>query len=186
MLAANRLLMGSSFLAALLSVAMVNAALAESTTFHNPKVATQLKELKHTANAMRNEADRLQSMTRSKRFSWQSHSDRLMTLKSHVNQIGKSLADLENQKSVASEEQVFAIEQIRVHLVPVAENLTQAIELLNERRTNIHWGEYGEAVSDIYAHADALHTKLDTILDYQDARLRFDPLEGQPALMGRQ
>lgn len=183
MLAANKLLM-SSLLTVLLSAAMVNTALAESTTFHNPEVSTQLKDLKRTALAMRDEADALQSMTMSKRLSWQSHSNRLTVLKGHVNEMGKSLANLENQKATATEEQALAIEQTRLHLVPVAQNLTQAIELVNERRTNVHWAEYGDAVSDIYAHADALHIKLDTILDYEDARLRFDRLEVQPFTIG--
>jgi hypothetical protein len=63
--------------------------------------------------------------------------------------------------------------------VPVAENVTLAIELVNERRNNIHWGEYADAVSDIYAHAESLDSKLDTILDYEDGRLRFERLELQ-------
>ena len=66
----------------------------------------------------------------------------------------------------------------------VAQNLTQAIELVNERRSNVHWGEYGEAVSNIYDHADALHTKLDTILDHENARVHLDGLEIQPAPSG--
>jgi len=181
MLAANKLLMTSSFLVVLLSVAVVNTALAEPVSLHNPEVTTQLKDFRSTAAAMRDEADSLKSMTMNKRLTWQSHTDRLITLKNHVNDMGKSLAALENQKGIATEGQTMAIEQARHHLVPIAENLTQAIELVNERRTNVHWGEYGDAVSEIYAHADALHTKLDTILDYEDARLRFDLLELQPA-----
>ena len=180
MLAVNKLLMSFS-LTVLLSVAVVNTALAESTTFHNPEVSTQLKDLTRTASSMRDEADVLKSMTMNKRLSWQSHTNRLTSLKGHVNEMGKSLAELENQKTTASQEQVLAIEQARVHLVPVAQSLTQAIELVNERRSNVHWGEYGDAVSDIYAHAEALHNKLDTILDYEDVRQRFDRLELQPA-----
>src|SRR6201984_1370492 len=142
MLATNKLLM-SSLLTVLLSVAVVNTALAESTTFHNPEVSTQLKDLKQTASAMRDEANALKSMKMNKQLSWQSHTNRLTALKGHVNEMGKSLADLENQKTGATEEQVLAIEQTRLHLVPVAENLTQAIELVNQRRTNVHWSEYG-------------------------------------------
>jgi len=183
MLATNKLLMASSFLTLLLAVALVSTAVAESATFHNPQVTTQLKEFRSTAAAMRNEADVLKSMTRNTRHSWQSHTDRLTTLKKHVNEMGKSLADLEKQQLTATNGQALAIEQARVHLVPVAENLTQAIDLVNERRTNVHWGEYGDAVSEIYAQADALHTKLDTFLDYEDARLRFDRLELRPAFI---
>jgi len=181
MLAVKRLFTASFFSAVLLSVAIVNPAMAETTTFHNPEVSVQLNDLKRTALAMVDEADVLKSMTLNKRLSWQSHTDRLNTLKKHVNAMGKSLADLENQKATATEEQVLATEQARLHLVPVAENVTLAIELVNERRNNIHWSEYADAVSYVYAHAEALHSKLDTILDYEDARLRFERLEVQPA-----
>jgi septal ring factor EnvC (AmiA/AmiB activator) len=184
MLGAKKLLMASSFLTLLVAVAVVNTAVAESTTFHNPEVTTHLKDFRSSAAAMRDEADALKSMTRNKNHSWQSHTDRLTTLKKHVNEMGKSLADLEEQQVIATDQQALAIEQARLHLVPVAETLTQAIELVNERRTNVHWDGYGDAVNEIYAHADALHTKLDTILDYEDARLRFDRLELQPAFIG--
>jgi hypothetical protein len=183
MLAIKKLLMTSSFLTVVLAVTVVNTAVAESITSHNREVTTQLKDLRGSAAAMRDEADTLKMMTLNKRYSWESHTGRLTTLKKRVNQMGKSLAELENQKTMATEDQALAIEQARLHLVPVAQNLTQAIELVNDRRTNVHLGEYGDAVSDIYAHADALHTKLDTILDYEDARLRFDRLELQPAFM---
>jgi DNA-binding transcriptional regulator YbjK len=183
MLATKKLLMASSFFTVLLAVTVVNTAVAESITSHNREVTTQLKDLRGSAAAMRDEADTLKMMTLNKRYSWESHTGRLTTLKKHVNEMGKSLAELENQKTMATEDQALAIEQARLHLVPVAQNLTQAIELVNDRRTNVHWGEYGDAVSDIYVHADALHTKLDTILDYEDARLRFDRLELQPAFM---
>ena len=180
MLASNQLLM-SSLLTILLSVALVNTARAESTTLHNPEISTELQDLKRTASAMRDDADALKSMTMNQRVSWQSHTSRLTALKGHVNEMGKSLAALENRKAASSERQVLAIQQARLHLVPVAQSLTEAIELVNERRTNVHWGEYTDAVSDIYAHVGALHTKLDIILDYEDARLRFDRLELQPA-----
>jgi len=98
--------------------------------------------------------------------------------------MGKTLAELEALKPLASENQGMAIEHARPHLVSVAQNLTQSIELVQENRNNVHWGEYGEAVSNLYVHADALHTKLDTILDYADAKMRLDSLELQPASTG--
>jgi len=108
----------------------------------------------------------------------------LEALKNHLNEMGKTLAELEALKPLASENQGMAIEHARPHLVSVAQNLTQSIELVQENRNNVHWGEYGEAVSNLYVHADALHTKLDTILDYADAKMRLDSLELQPASTG--
>jgi hypothetical protein len=142
---------------ALLVVGMLSPALAEAMRPHNPQIAEQLRDLKRTAFDARMEAESLKSMTPYKGLTWQSHSYRLEALKSHVNEMGKSLAELEAQKATATDGQALAIEQARLHLVPFADSLTQAIGLVNENRRNVHWGEYAEAVNDTYAHADALH-----------------------------
>jgi hypothetical protein len=134
---------------------------------------------------MRHEADILSSFTPNKQLSWESHAVRLHALKDHVNLMGQSLAELEAMKPTANLTQALAIEHARPHLVSVAENLTEAIELVNENRRNVNWGDYGEAVSDVYSHADALHTKLDAILDYEKAKQRFDSMELQAKLAGQ-
>jgi len=53
---------------------------------------------------------------------------------------------------------------------------------VNENRSNVYRPEYAETVSDIYAHADALYNKVDTILDYEEAEMRLDNLELLPAV----
>src|SRR5215469_3516783 len=115
MLAVKKLLT-SSFLAVFLSVAVVNTALAEPITPHNPEMTVQLKAFRSKAAAMRDDSDSLKSMTMNKRLTWQSHTDRLAMLKKHVNEMGKSLAALEDQKVVATEGQAMATKQARLHL----------------------------------------------------------------------
>jgi uncharacterized coiled-coil DUF342 family protein len=175
MLRRNRFILASSIITLLLSVSLSSPAFAD-----NPKwVENQLSDFKATAYQMRTEADVLKSYTLGKRLSWETHTRQLSILKNHVNQLGKNLADLESQKSVANENQVMAIEQVRSHLESIAQNLTFAIESVNENRPNVHSMEYAEAVDSLYAHADNLHTKVDTILDYDAARTRLDKLEPQ-------
>jgi hypothetical protein len=184
MVLTNKLLIAFSAITVVLLVTLASTAFAETATQSRAEVADQLADFKRTAFEMRREADTLKSFTPHKRLHWQSHAYRLDALKSHVNEMGKTLAELEALKPLASENQGMAIEHARPHLVSVAENLTQAIKLVDENRNNVHWGEYGEAVNDLYAHADALHAKLDTILDYEDAQMRLDSLELQPAPAG--
>ena len=180
MLVTTKLLMASFALTVLLLVVLPTSAVAETATQTHAKVADRLADFKRTAFEMRDEADTLQSYTRNKQLSWQSHTHRLNALKDHVNELGKTLAELEAQKPLASDGHAMAIEHARPHLVSAAQNLTEAIESVNERRSNVHWGEYREAVSNIYAHADALHTKLDTILDHENTSMRLEALELQP------
>jgi len=148
------------------------------------RVTDQLADFKSTAFDMRREADTLKSFMPGKRLHWRSHAYLLDVLKNHVNEMGKALEELEVVKPSASEGQTIAIERSRPHLVSVAQNLTEAINLVQEDRNSVYSAEYGEAVSKIYAHADALHTKIDTILDYENARLRFDNLEADAASAG--
>ena len=180
MLLTPKVLMASSALTVLLLVVLATSAVAETATQTHARVADRLAEFKRTAFEMRGEADTLQSYTRNKQLSWQSHTHRLNALKDHVNELGKTLAELEAQKPLASDGHALAIEHARPHLVSVAQNLTQAIELVNERRSSVHWGEYSEAVSNIYAHTDDLHTKLGAILDHENAKMRLEALELQP------
>ena len=180
MLLTIKLLMAPSALTGVLLVVLATSAVAETATQSHVQVADRLADFKRAAFEMRDEADTLKSYTRNKQLHWQSHTYRLNALKVHVNELGKTLAELEAQKPLASNGHAMAIEHARPHLVSVAQNLTQAIELVNENRNTIHWTEYGETVSNIYAHADALHTKLDTIMDFENSKMRLEALELQP------
>lgn len=144
-------------------------------------VADRLSELKSTAYAMRVTTDNLKSFTPAKQLHWQSHAHNLEALKSQVNAMGKSLSELEGLKAEANPSQTLAIEQARPHLVTVAENLEQAIELIREDRNNVYWNDYAETVNNMQDHAESLYTKLDTILDYEYAKAQLDGLELQPA-----
>ena len=171
MLRRNRFMLSSSIPAVLLCVALPAFA-------DNPKrVGQQLRSFKATASQMKSEADLLKSYTPGKRLSWQTHASQLVVLRDQVNQLGKNLAFLEANKPVATENQVMAIDHARPHLESIAENLTRAIQLVDEDRRNIHSTEYVEAVNSVYTNADDLHTQVDTILDYEASQGRFDKLE---------
>jgi hypothetical protein len=146
-------------------------------TVPHPQVAAELTEFKRTVFEMRREADTLHSFTRNHRMHWQSHTNRLHTLKQHVNKLGKHLAGLESLKPIASESQQMAIEQARPHLVAAAQNLTDAIEMVNANRRSVYDADYTEAVRSIQTHADSLHEKLGAILDHEKAKVRLDKLD---------
>ena len=143
------------------------------------QVADRLGEFKITASQLYRQADLLNSH-RNSALSWQTHASQLLALKDHVNELGRSLSELEELKPQASDSQKLAMEHARPHLVAIAQSTTRAIELLNENRGSIRFPEYLDATSDVYDHADTLHTKLDAILDFESSKTRLDALELQP------
>lgn len=172
---------GRSAAAVLLVVIMAVSVFAQSprhATDAQRQVADQLADFKSKASRLSQEADALQSHVR-QRLTWQSQSSRLGTIADHVNQMGKSLAELEAMKPMATDNQQMAIEHSRDHLVAISEHATRAIELIKDNRHNVQFTEYGDTVNDLQAHAEVLHTKLDTILDFENARLRMEALELQ-------
>ena len=186
MILINKLPIMSSAMAGLVIVALAgSASAAELATQGHRQVAKELADFKSNAAKMRHQADTLNSFTPSKQLSWQSHTQRLNALKDHVNEMGRSLAELEAMKPMATQTQALAMEQARPHLVSVAENLTEAIALVNENRRNIYWDDYSEAVSDVYSHAHALHTKLDAILEYGKNQERMESLEVPTSVAGQ-
>ena len=64
--------------------------------------------------------------------------------------------------------------------ISAAQNLTEAIGMVNASQRNIHDAAYIEAVRSIQTHGDLLHEKVGTILDYERARMCLENLELQP------
>jgi hypothetical protein len=143
----------------------------------HPEVANQLAQFRQNAYELRDRADKLDALTPSRLVDWRSHAHNLDILKEQVNQLGQTLANLEELKPQANEGQRLAIENARPHLVGVANHVTEAIDLLAENRSSIHWQPYSETVDNIYSHATSLHETVDTILDYEQARKRLVDLD---------
>ena len=181
MLLTKKLKMGLLGFTVLFAAALVPSAWAENRMQNGDtqrQVGERLADFKRTAYQLRRRAETLNA-GRNSRVSWQTHSYHLQNLADHVNQLGRSLAELEALKPAANENQRLAIEHARPHLVSIAQRVTRANELLKDNRGSVHFPEYGEAAGDIYDHADTLHTKLDAILDFEEAKVRLDEMELQ-------
>lgn len=175
---------GLSAVTVLFVAALTASAFADTpkpTNVEQRQVADQLADFKSSAYALRREADTLGSRANS-RGTWQTHAHYLGNVRDQVNQLGKSLAELEAMKPMASDSQKIAIEHAREHLVSVAQNTTRALELINDNRASVHFPDYVEAVKNIQTHSDALHSKLDTVLDFENAKERLEALDLQPML----
>jgi hypothetical protein len=183
MLYRTKMKVAHSGLSGLVFVNLAASALGGTTRqaqMEHDRVADQLQEFKSTAFVLLRETDILHCLIPSKNLSFESHAYRLNELRDRVNQLGKLLTKLEAETSVAAEGQAMAIDQARPDLVLVAQNLTQAIALANQNYYNVNSMDYAEAVAKMYAHANALYSNVDFIVDYEEAKMHPDKVKPQP------
>jgi hypothetical protein len=142
----------AAVLAAILAVPIGLSASTAGAAPIKAEVTKQMNEAKQASYELRDAADRLQMITRGRNHSWHSHSSYLNDARENVNRLGKML-------------------------VQTADALTNAIELLNDRRHNVYFSEYSEAVQTVTEQANSLHETLHAVLKYEAAKDRFEDLE---------
>jgi uncharacterized coiled-coil DUF342 family protein len=175
----------SSILAAIvLTIALGMPGLRANAATGPTEVTKSMQEAKRTASELRKTADTLHTITRSGSHSSQTHSMYLNSARDDVNRLGKILSNLEDLQANATDAQQMGITRMRPQLVETANALTSAIDLLNERRHNVQFPEYRQAVQTVNKQAASLHQSLDAVLDYESARARLDSLELLPSQSG--
>ncbi len=138
-------------------------------------VANHLSTLEEQAAGVSRDADTVWSLSQDHHTNWQSHAYYLNNLREDVNSMGRLLAELEEMKPEASAAQQMAIEKARPHLVALAAETTEALDLLRTR--NLMQPQYKETIADLSRQADILYQTVDTIVDYHNADDRLDKLE---------
>jgi len=140
-------------------------------------IANHLSAFEEQAAQVSLDAETVRSLSQDHHSNWQSHVYYLNNLREGVNSMGKLLAELEERKSQGSEAQQMAIERSRPHLVALAAETTEALNLLRARSGNVLQPQYKETVADLSRQADILYQTVDTIVNYHNADDRLDKLE---------
>ena len=141
------------------------------------EVAEQLAAFELQAVAVSHDTDQLLSLTRNHKTNWESHAYYLNNLRHDINTLGRMLSELEQSKAQASEAQQMAIESARPHLVTLAAETTEALDLVRGGRSNLWQIQYKETVADLSKQAHILYQTVDAIVDYHNADQRLDKLE---------
>jgi hypothetical protein len=140
-------------------------------------VANHLSVFEQQAADVSRNAGHLLTLTRSHRTARESHDYYLGNLRHDINNLGRMLSELEQAKPQASEAQQMAIEKARPHLVALANETSEALDLLRAGRENLWQAQYKETVADLSRQADILYQTVDTIVNYHNADDRLDKLE---------
>jgi hypothetical protein len=166
----------SAALAALLfsSCAIVSAQNADS-----KKIAELFSEVKLHASHAEDDAQKLESFTRSPSISWQGHAAQLSLIRQHVNDLLSDYNEMARLRDEGSPWQQEAIDQLRPVLKGMADHLKATVDHQRENPTRVKmppWVEYVRGNSEYATKASAL---IHDLVDYGAARSAADSLEQQ-------
>jgi len=140
------------------------------------EVSDLLSEAKTGAIQVKDDANTMESFTMSN-LDWRSHAAKVLEIKDHINNLGKTVAKLNQARSSASAWQQTAIDRVNPILRELAANVQATIEHLNKDRT--HPLQTTEHKDYLKANAE-LSTRMSTLVsdfvDYGQTKAKFEQL----------
>jgi hypothetical protein len=140
------------------------------------EISNLLSKAQHHATLLDNDADKLVGYTRSN-LNWKSHAEQLESMKTHVNNLGKITAQLNDLRSEGSPWQQEAIDQINPLLQQMADHLTATINHLNENRNRVNMPAYQDYARGNYELASRTSELIKDYVNYDKAKSQSLALE---------
>jgi Glu-tRNA(Gln) amidotransferase subunit E-like FAD-binding protein len=142
----------------------------------NADVAAELDAAKAEAAELARDADEMTGLIRSD-ASWQSHAETLNRIKDHVNNMGKIVAKLQQERDEASPWQQQAIDRMIPMLKEVAANTTAAIEHLNSNQSRPVSGNYKDYLEQNAYTSHELADMISSVEQYDRTRTKLERLQ---------
>ena len=142
----------------------------------NADVAAELDTAKAEAAELARDADEMTSLIQSD-VSWESHADALTRIKEHVNNMGKIVAKLQEERGQASPWQQQAIDRMIPMLKEIAANTTRAIEHLNANHTRPVSGNYKDYLDQNPDTSLQLADMISSFEQYGRTRTKLEQLQ---------
>jgi hypothetical protein len=140
------------------------------------QVSKLLSDAKMQAFQLKEDAEQLESFTRSTTTDWASHSGAITKIKENVNTMGRLLAKLQENRSGAALWQQTAIDRINPVAKELAANTTAAIEHLNKNPHQLNTANYQNYLEAIADNASNLARTIAEFVDYGKTKQRLDRL----------
>jgi hypothetical protein len=175
----NRLIMRG-----LLAAGVITMAVAASEVTDSEQVSKLLSDAKTQAYQLREDAATMDSYSRAN-VGWEIHAVSLDQIKQHINESGRTLAKLDENRSSASPWQATAIDRIKPLLKEIAANTQNAIQTLNgnpKQLSSPDYKEYLETNSDVAAQLAGL---IRDLVDYGNTKNRMERLKAKLELPGK-
>jgi hypothetical protein len=164
-----------AFMLLLTSLIIVNRAMAIQNA-ENQDVRDLLSLAAQQSASLDYDADQMQSLLHSD-LSWQAHATLLASVKEHVNQLGRTIAKLQAERSQASTWQQKGIDRVLPLMRELAENTTAAINHLNKNQARPVSGYYSEYLDENAETAHELNRIISATIEYGHTRDKLEKLE---------
>ena len=110
-------------------------------------------------------------------LSWESHTQKIVEIKEHVNQAGHLLAQLNELRDTASPWQQKAIDTIHPLLKEMADNVEATIEYYNNHREHLKASEYSDYAVTNSELATNLAALVKDYVDYAEHKAHYQRLQ---------
>lgn len=124
------------------------------------------------------DADQMQSLLHND-VAWQTHASLLESVKEHVNQLSRTIAKLEAERSQASTWQQKGVDRVVPLLRELSENTTAAINHLDKNQARPVSGYYADYLDENAETAHDLNRIISATIEYGHMRNKLEKLEEQ-------
>ena len=145
------------------------------------RINTLLQQAKQHAVNANLDAERIESFTRSK-LDWRTHSQQIEHMRVDINEMGKDIATLSEERAQGSPWQQEAIDDINPLLKSMADHLSAMIRHLNDNQSLVHMPPYIDYAKANYELSQKLLAMINDYVDYAETKWRTEALEQKLAL----
>lgn len=145
----------------------------------NPSVTAQLNDAKVIVARIKKDASDMESYSRENGLSWQTHAQKLETIKADVNKLQDNMRGLQSHRTVASAWQQEAIDRITGLGNDLATNMNDTIDHLSKNKARPTADPYPAYLKANRQIASDLADEINGTIDYGETRARKRALETQ-------
>jgi hypothetical protein len=160
-------------------VAMSPALFAAQASTDSAEISSLLAEARREAVQLTSDTEDMQTFVRTN-LSWQSFASKITEIKHHVNNIGGTVAKLNNARSAGSAWQQQAIDRVNPLLQELASSVETTISQLNENRGRVHSIHYKDYVKANHEQASNLAALISDFVAYGKAQNKMEELAKNP------
>lgn len=159
-------------------------AILEEASYMTERASTLLSEIQAEARGLKLHAETLGTLAWDPKFSWQSHAFYLERVKTHINEVGTRIGELQRIQHAVAPWQQQAISEITSDAATVAARTEAAIAHLRDNQQRLFISEYRDHVMTIADRSTEMKEKVDKFLEYEKAKQRHNELQTELEIAG--